>query len=208
MLPDLDAACHRRFVWSARDSGGRSPIVSRPMNDDLLLLLRAADFAAHKHRDQRRKDHRAPPYINHPLEVARLLAEVGAVGDPEILAGAILHDTLEDTDTEADELETEFGRNVRRFVEEVSDDTSLPKAERKQLQIEQAPGLSPGAALIKIADKICNVRDAIHRPPKTWDNERVQAYLGWAEAVVARCPKVNATLERRFAEILATGLGE
>ena len=189
----------------ARDSVRESPLVSHRMNRDLLTLLRAADFAARKHRDQRRKDRCAPPYINHPIQVARLLAEVGGVGDPDVLVGAILHDTLEDTDTSADELESEFGPRVRRMVEEVSDNKDLPKRERKRLQIEHAPGLSPGATLIKIADKTCNVGDVLQSPPANWDRERIQAYIRWAEKVVAGCPKVNDALERHFAETLAKG---
>ena len=169
------------------------------------LLLRAADFAARKHRLQKRKDEESSPYVNHPLAVAMLLAQVGGVADLEVLAAAILHDTLEDTETTPAELEAAFGRRVRTLVEEVSDDKSLPKAERKRRQIDHARDLSRDAVLIKLGDKIANVVDVTHSPPSTWDLARRKDYLDWAAAVVANCAKVNAALESRFAEVLEEG---
>ena len=172
---------------------------------DELLLLRALDFAAQKHRDQRRKGTDASPYINHPIAVARLLAEVGGVTDTVALAGAILHDTLEDTATSAEELETTFDAAIRALVEEVTDNKRLPKAERKRLQIAHAPHLSTAAALIKLGDKIANVRDMTYDPPADWSLERRQEYLDWAEAVVSNCPRVNQALEAHFARLLQEG---
>ncbi len=167
-------------------------------------LLAALDFAAEKHSAQRRKSAGDVPYINHPIRVARLLAEAG-VEDEDVLIAAVLHDTLEDTATTRAELETAFGRAVCRLVEEVTDDKSLPKTERKRLQIVHAPQLSPGAALVKLADKIANVGDLSHAPPVDWPMERIRGYLDWAEAVVRAMPKVNAALEARFAGVLAEG---
>ena len=169
------------------------------------LILRAADFAARKHRLQKRKDEESSPYVNHPLAVALLLADVGGVNDPEVLAAAILHDTLEDTETTPAELEAAFGARVRALVEAVTDDKKLRKAERKQLQIDHAGALSPDAVLIKLGDKIANVADVTHSPPSMWDLARRKEYLDWAAAVVANCPKVNAALEARFAEVLEEG---
>src|SRR5262249_43597128 len=146
---------------------GRRAVAARPRRAramSVTRLLQAIDFAAQKHSGQRRKSADAAPYINHPLRVARLLAEVGGVEDEEVLIAAVLHDTLEDTPTPPDELEAAFGPAVRRLVQEVTDDKSLPKAERKRLQVAHAPGLSPGAALIKLADKIANVHDLAHAP--------------------------------------------
>jgi guanosine-3',5'-bis(diphosphate) 3'-pyrophosphohydrolase len=168
-------------------------------------LLRAVEFAADKHRNQRRKNSEAVPYINHPIEVARLLAEVGGVEAVEILMAAVLHDTLEDTATTRQELEAAFGPVVRRMVEEVTDDKSLPKAERKRLQIAHASGLSSGAALIKLADKIANVRDIGRSPPVDWSIDRIREYLDWAEEVVRNCPKGSGALEARFAEVVREG---
>ena len=148
-------------------------------------LLKALTFAARKHRDQRRKDAEASPYINHPIEVAEIIARIGGVDDVTVLQAALLHDTVEDTQTSPDELEREFGATVRKLVEEVTDDKSLPKQERKRLQIQHAPHLSPRAKLIKLADKICNVRDVTHSPPKDWDERRRVAYFDWAAKVIA-----------------------
>ena len=147
------------------------------MNRSITLVLRAAAFAADKHSHQRRKDHARTPYINHPLAVARVLAEEGGVKDSHILAAALLHDTLEDTDTTLRELEREFGKRVTSLVAEVTDDKALPKQVRKQLQIDHAPYKSRAAALIKVADKICNLRDLRHSSPKHWKVERRAAYL-------------------------------
>jgi len=168
-------------------------------------LLQAARFSAHKHRYQRRKDKDASPYINHPIEVAELIANVGGVSDLPTLLAAILHDTVEDTDTNPAELEKAFGPEVRSLVEEVTDDKSLPKEERKRLQIEHAQRLSIRAKQIKIADKICNVRDIIHTPPPNWSLERRREYLQWAEKVVAGCRSSNPKLEYRFDEVLREG---
>ena len=128
------------------------------------LILKAAHFAAQKHRDQRRKDKHASPYIIHPISVALEIAQTGGVDDPEILAAALLHDTIEDTETTPEELEEQFGKQVRKYVLEVTDDKDLLKNERKEKQIEHAETLSKGAVLIKLGDKISNVTDIIYNP--------------------------------------------
>ena len=170
-----------------------------------LLILRTIDFAARKHRDQRRKDEEASPYINHPISVSLLLAEIGGITDREVLSAAILHDTLEDTDTTPEELEAAFGARIRKLVEEVTDDKRLPKATRKQRQIDYACELSPDAVLIKLGDKISNVLDVTNSPPADWNLERRRDYLDWAEAVVKNCSRVNSALEGYFAQVLEEG---
>lgn len=174
---------------------------------DLTLLLRALHFAADKHRDQRRKDAAASPYINHPIAVAEVLARVGGVHDIHVLAAAGLHDTVEDTQTTFDELEREFGAAVRALVAEVTDDKSLGTDERKRLQIEHVAHASAGAKLIKLGDKICNVEDVTNCPPPDWSGERRLEYLAWSERVVAGCRGTNAALEGRFDEVVARGRG-
>ena len=151
---------------------------------NLPLLLRALSFAAHKHRDQRRKDAEASPYINHPIALAEVLAGEGGVGDIDVLAAALLHDTIEDTATTFEELVEHFGGRIAGMVAEVTDDKNLPKAERKRLQIVHASGISPGAKLVKLADKICNLRDVAERPPATWDLQRRREYFEWAKQVI------------------------
>lgn len=173
--------------------------------NDLPSFLRVLQFAAGKHRDQRRKDPVASPYINHPIAVAEALARVGRVTDPVTLAAAILHDTVEDTETTLEELETLFGPEVRALVAEVTDDKSLPKSERKRLQVEHTPGASDRAKQIKLADKICNVRDVIHHPPPNWTLERRREYLDWSERVAAGCRGVNEALERELDAALQEG---
>ena len=165
---------------------------------DLALLFRALAFAAHKHRDQRRKDAEASPYINHPIALAEVLAGEGGVSDPEVLAAALLHDTIEDTDTTPEELRREFGARIADMVLEVTDDKTLPKAERKRLQIEHAAGITHGAKLVKLADKICNLRDVADRPPAKWDLQRRQEYFEWARQVIDRLRGAHPALEAAF----------
>lgn len=163
-------------------------------------LLQALEFAAEKHRDQRRKGVEASPYINHPIQVAEILATVGEVDDLATLMAALLHDTIEDTETSPEDLESLFGATVAGIVTEVTDDKNLPKAERKRLQIEHAPHVSDRAKMIKIADKTCNVRDIGSRPPAGWDVQRCREYFEWASRVVAGCRGVNSKLESYFDE--------
>lgn len=165
------------------------------------LLLEAARFAADRHRHQRRKDGDSTPYINHPLDVAALLAKHGTADD-EILAAALLHDTVEDTETSLDELEERFGARVSAIVAEVTDDKSLEKAERKRLQIEHAPHKSPDARLVKIADKTSNLTDIVNSPPD-WPVARKQDYFDWAKQVVDPMRGINDGLEAAFDAIYA-----
>ena len=167
------------------------------------ILLKAVEFASEKHRNQRRKGVETSPYINHPIQVAEVLAAVGQVADLTTLTAALLHDTVEDTDTSGADLEKLFGRDVAEVVLEVTDDKSLPKRERKRLQIEHTSGLSDRAKQIKIADKICNVREIGSRPPADWDEARRTEYFDWAEAVVAGCRGVNRGLEDYFDACIA-----
>ncbi len=169
----------------------------------LGAFLKAVAFAADKHRNQRRKGADASPYINHPIAVANLLANEGGIADATVLCAAVLHDTIEDTETTADELAALFGAEVTSVVREVSDDKSLEKHVRKQRQIEHAPHLSTEAKLVKLADKICNVRDILASPPADWSVERKQDYFDWAAKVVAGVRGVHPGLEAVFDGLLA-----
>jgi len=171
----------------------------------LPVIFAALAFAAERHRDQRRKGDDEAPYVNHLIAVADILLNTGEVVDADVVIAGILHDTLEDTDTTAEELESRFGARVRAIVEEVSDDKTLLKEERKRLQIEHAPHISREAKLVKLADKISNVRDVGLFPPAGWPDERRLEYIVWAENVVAGLRGANAALERRFDEtVVAT----
>jgi guanosine-3',5'-bis(diphosphate) 3'-pyrophosphohydrolase len=172
--------------------------MKRPPEKDLALLFRALAFAAHKHRDQRRKDAEASPYINHPIALAEVLAGEGGVADVEVLAAALLHDTIEDTATTPEELRAEFGERIAAMVMEVTDDKALPKTERKRLQIVHAAAISPGAKLVKLADKICNLRDVADRPPAKWDLQRRQEYFEWAKRVIDQLRGAHPGLEAAF----------
>ncbi|KAK7912393.1 hypothetical protein WMY93_012604 [Mugilogobius chulae] len=170
-------------------------------SSDVALLLETVNFAAEKHRNQRRKDAAGTPYINHPIGVARILSHEAGVTDVCVLQAALLHDTVEDTDTTLDELQARFGPVVSGIVAEVTDDKSLPKAERKRLQVEHARHCSPRAKLVKLADKLYNLRDLETGAPQGWSEERVQQYFVWACDVVKGLRGTNAALEQKLDEL-------
>ena len=167
---------------------------------DLKLLLKALSFAAHKHKDQRRKDVDASPYINHPISLASILCNEAHITDVEVICGALLHDTVEDTDTTFDELNSEFGTVIREIVADVTDDKTLSKAERKQQQIDHAAHASDKAKLVKLADKITNLRDVATNPPPAWSLERRQEYFDWAKKVIDQVRDTHPGLEALFDE--------
>jgi guanosine-3',5'-bis(diphosphate) 3'-pyrophosphohydrolase len=168
------------------------------MKSGLALLLKALAFAARKHRDQRRKDAEASPYINHPIALADVLVNEAGVTDVKVLCAALLHDTIEDTKTTAEELEREFGPEIADIVIELTDNKMLKKRTRKRMQIAHAARASQQAKLVKLADKICNLRDITARPPASWDLARRREYFDWAKSVVDRLRGANPRLEAAF----------
>ena len=164
----------------------------------LTLIVRAADFAARAHVAQHRKGLAEEPYVNHLTEVASLLAEATGGEDAELIAAAYLHDTLEDTATAYEDLVSQFGPDVAKLVGEVTDDKSLPKAERKRLQVETVTKKSARAQLLKIADKTSNVRALVTSPPAGWSKARLMEYIEWAEAVVSQVRGRNPILDAEF----------
>ena len=171
------------------------------MEPNIPKILEAAQFAARRHHGQSRKGALAEPYIVHPLEVAHLLMHVGGVEDPDVLIAALLHDTVEDTDTTRDEIGRQFGERVANIVLEVTDDKSLPKEVRKELQVEHAPHISDEAKQLKMCDKISNIRDILNNPPD-WPYERKIEYVEWGERVFDGLRGVNRDLEKHFDELV------
>ena len=164
---------------------------------NLILVLKALTFAAEKHRHQRQDDLAASPYINHPIALVNLLIEVG-VTDSKVICAALLHDTLEDTDTTYAELKIHFGKKISDIVWEVTDDKSLTDAERRRIQIAHAKTASKHAKLVKLADKTCNLRDIIKTPPVGWDIKRQRDYFDWAQEVIDALRGVHKKLEKAF----------
>jgi guanosine-3',5'-bis(diphosphate) 3'-pyrophosphohydrolase len=168
-------------------------------------FIKAVAFAADKHKNQRRKDVEASPYINHPIALANVLANEGGIANKDVLCAAVLHDILEDIPTTKEEFKAleedmrrQFGDAITDIVKEVTDDKDLDKDLRKQLQIEHASHSSIEAKMVKLADKICNLRDILSSPPATWSLDRKQAYFKWAADVVAGIRGTNIKLERIF----------
>lgn len=171
------------------------------VDQGLGVVLKAVAFAAGKHRDQRRKDAEAAPYINHPIALAQVLWTEGQVRDPTVIAAALLHDTIEDTDTTLEELKGAFGQEIAEVVEEVTDVKWLKKRSRKKLQVARASRASQRAKLVKLADKICNLRDIIASPPAGWSLSRQREYFDWAKTVIDQVRGTNARLERKFDQL-------
>mmetsp|Transcript_4020 Transcript_4020/g.11234 ORF Transcript_4020/g.11234 Transcript_4020/m.11234 type:complete len:200 (-) Transcript_4020:40-639(-) len=176
------------------------------MEEDAGKLLKAVHFAAEKHRDQRRKGDDSP-YINHPIGVAEYVRTVGGVSDVNVLVAAVLHDTVEDTDTTLEEVAERFGDAIAKIVQEVTDDKNLSKYERKQGQIDHAGSISKEAKTVKLADKLYNLTDLLRVPPKGWSEERILGYFAWASAVIDQMRQVNPGLESEVDKTLATKLG-
>ncbi|KNE67284.1 hypothetical protein AMAG_12348 [Allomyces macrogynus ATCC 38327] len=179
----------------------------RASDDDAptTALLKAAHFAAIKHRNQIRKDG-ATPYINHPIGVATLLAAEGGVTDVAVLQAAVLHDTVEDTDASPEEIREYFGDRVADLVAEVTDDTSLCAADRKQRQVETVRAASDDAKLIKLGDKLYNLRDLTRKAPIGWTPERIQQYFAWAKQVTDACKHVNPRLADLLDDLYENGV--
>lgn len=174
---------------------------------DLPLIIAALNYAAHEHKDQMRKGAHPTPYIHHPIALAHILTVEGGVLDPVVIAAALLHDTIEDCGVLPTYLAHLFGQEVADVVSEVTDDKALPKAQRKELQVEHAPHASPRAKLVKLADKIANVRDIGQCPPADWSEERRQDYAHWAKRVVDGLRGTHSGLEAAFDDAHAFVVG-
>ncbi|KAG6795573.1 guanosine-3',5'-bis(diphosphate) 3'-pyrophosphohydrolase MESH1 [Apis mellifera caucasica] len=184
---------------------GSCELCSRELNTAELLsiVMKCVNFAAIKHKDQRRKDEKETPYINHLIGVANILVQEGKIYDPVVIVAALLHDIVEDTNTTFEEIENEFGTEVCNIIKELTDDKSLHKAERKRLQIQNACNKSHKAKLIILADKLYNLRDLQENIPVGWSQDRVKEYFKWAKSVIDKCRKTNFNLERELDLIFA-----
>ncbi|VBB18657.1 putative guanosine-3' 5'-bis(diphosphate) 3'-pyrophosphohydrolase MESH1 [Yasminevirus sp. GU-2018] len=165
-------------------------------------ILKAVKYAAECHRDQRRKDQFKTPYINHPVEVAEFLANLG-VTDVNTLVGCILHDVLEDTDGTEQQISDLFGDVVLRIVLDCSDDKSLDKIQRKRLQISHAEDIRPEAKLVKLADKYSNISGLLTHPPTSWSEEEIKGYVHWGMAVCRNLYGVNETVDNELRKLFS-----
>ena len=169
-------------------------IINSFSQKQLIEIFKALEFASIKHSHQKRK---GIPYINHPIQVAHLLIKCLHNPTTEIIVSALLHDTLEDTNTNSDELKDRFGDKVLHLVEEVSDNMKLSSLKRKKLQITHAHKLSAEAGYIKIADKTCNIRDML-TTKINWTRKRKITYIEWAGKVISRISDKHKELVEEF----------
>ncbi|MBZ5522710.1 MAG: HD domain-containing protein [Acidobacteriia bacterium] len=180
-------------------AGNHDPVIStEPAAASVQRILAAARFAAVRHARQKRKGIEGEPYVNHLIEVAELIAGSSDVLDADLVIAGLLHDTVEDVGVTLQELEQQFGRDVAALVAEVTDDKSLPKETRKALQITHAPKKSVRAQVIKLADKISNLRSLLASPPEDWSFERRRQYFEWAKQVVDALSEPNPQLKAEF----------
>lgn len=163
-----------------------------------VMVLQAANAAARWHVHQRRKGKSEEPYINHLLEVASLVAHATSGSDTDLIVAALLHDAIEDCEVPADLIAANFGEAVVALVKEVTDDKSLPKAERKRLQVEHSLHKSPSAKLLKLADKTSNLRAVANSPASDWSVARRLEYIEWAQKVAQGLRGTNEWLESQF----------
>lgn len=196
-MPDNDTRITEGRLADPLDGGENVGVKGLPM------LARALRFAAHKHRDQRRKDADGSPYINHPIDLFSILSDEAGIDCTEVLCAALLHDTIEDTETSVEEMRANFGRGVCDIVLAVTDDKTLPKAERKHQQVLRAASARYEARLVKLADKIANLRDLLEHPPHDWDDARRVAYCNWAREVIDQLRGTHAGLEGLFDSVHA-----
>jgi guanosine-3',5'-bis(diphosphate) 3'-pyrophosphohydrolase len=169
-------------------------------------FFKAIKFASAKHQFQSRKGKSKPPYINHLIDVSYILHNVGSIKDEEVLAASILHDTIEDTDTSYNELKINFNERIANMVLDLTDDKTLSAIERKRQQVITAPKIHKLSKLIKLADKISNIKDITLDPPATWTNERMLNYLNWAKDVVDQIRGNNKAMEEMFDEWYNKGI--
>lgn len=168
--------------------------------NSLQVISTALRFASLKHRDQRRKDVNKSPYINHPIDVMNILIQAG-VTDTNTIVAALLHDTVEDTQTTFDEIENEFGIQVRKYVEHVTDDKQLDKITRKRLQIEHVKDSENAVKLIKIADKLSNLSDLSVNPPSSWSKAEIEGYAVWSYCVLKHTSGINLSLDTKVDDL-------
>ncbi|MDF3127868.1 HD domain-containing protein [Kiritimatiellaeota bacterium B1221] len=171
----------------------------RGQGNELMEDLPAFALAAHWHKGQTRKGRQKEPFVQHPIRVAEILIRHG-ITQTELISAALLHDVLEDTDCPPSEIRTRFGSEVSGWVQEVTDRKTLLKSQRKQMQVERAALLSPGAKLIRLADKIDNVESLFNDPPANWSWQRQREYAAWANRVVKNLGPVHSAMEARYHE--------
>ena len=167
------------------------------------LILQAIEFASYRHRfDKTRNDE---PYINHVINVCSLISVIGEEQDPETLAAAALHDTIEKTGTKGSEINFNFGENVFQIVLEVTDHASENDVEKFQQQFDRINGLSQKAKIIKLADKVANVKSLLSFPPEGWDLQKRSLYINWADRIINALRGTNKNLEEYYDHMIAEG---
>lgn len=169
---------------------------------EIDLILAAIEFATDKHKDQVRKNKDKSPYITHPLLVTLYLVEDGKVRDSQLITAALLHDTVSDSVATSDEIQKKFGKQVALYVGEMTEDKGAPRAERKRRQVIAAAHQSLGAAQIRMADQLCNLKELRTTPPEDWNRTRIDEYYHWSQSVLDRLPTANPELKKATSHVI------
>lgn len=171
--------------------------------DDVEKLLTALEFSAQYHSGQYRDGEDKIPYIIHPIGVCILVWESGTGATTDMLIAALLHDTLEDTDATAEEIENLFGPHVLRLVLDLTTDPKLSSKEAKQHQLDHAPYMHEQAKVVKLCDRLYNITDLLNSPPPTWSQEGKDAYIAHTEKLVKALEGAAPFIENEIANIVA-----
>ena len=174
-----------------------------PSPDD--IIFQAAAFAAHAHRHQLRKDDKTP-YFSHPVRVCLVVSHVFGFHDPKMLAAALLHDTIEDTSTDYDNLIEHFGREVADWVAALSKDSRLPNDEREEAYCKQLSEADWQVKVIKLADQYDNLGDCAYLDARGRKKtaRKVRTYVDAVrEGLPPEGQKAVQLVEKRLAELSA-----
>ncbi len=172
------------------------------MPDPNDILFAAAAFAARAHRHQFRKDN-VTPYVSHAFRVCLIARHVFGIGDPMVLAAALLHDTIEDTTTDYDDLAEEFGADVADWVSALTKEMRLPEAERERVYHAALSAAPWPVYACKLADIYDNLADSASLGPEQRAKTiaRSRAYLRVLKP--GECPETTAAFALTEAKLIA-----
>ncbi len=170
--------------------------------EDAGVVFDALIFGAEKHKAQVRSNLKKTPYIIHPIEVADFVMRIGKVYDKNVLSAALLHDVMDETGTTYEEIENRYGKIVSQYVQEMTVKKELTLKEQKKYQIIQAFHQTPSVAVIKLSDKLSNLKTLAQTPPASWSRDRIDQYFQWAQSVIENLPEANSFLKQAVKDVI------
>jgi (p)ppGpp synthase/HD superfamily hydrolase len=172
------------------------------LNLDEILISEADAFAERAHFGHTRSNQAKEPYINHLREVANLVKISG--GDTEEVCAGLLHDSVEDTSVTLNEILENFGPEIYKIVEALTDkpeSNKLPTLERKTLQAKHVKRENTKIKRVKLSDQISNVICVTVDPPLKWERQKCIDYIEGARRIAFECSGVSEYLDKKFNEV-------